>query len=185
MLVQPFETFEHLLLLSDDLALDLGGGCARPVSLDVEDRLADIGRELDRDRLQRDEAEHDHHQNRRDDRDRTVDGQPDQVHRSGTALARSSQQCRGLRGALRPTGQERRAARRAFHARGSARCGDIGQASRRTLSAGERRPSGRAQASARGVAGLNRMTLIRFSAHSWRIERLGATQAVTLLRTPG
>ena len=61
----------------------------------------------------------------------------------------------------------------------------IGQAPRRTLSAGQRRPSGRAQAPARGIAGLNRIPLIRFSARSWRIERLGATQAVTLVRNAG
>ena len=78
--VQPLEALEHLLLLRDDLALDLGGRGARPVGLDGEQRLADVGRELDRDRLQRDETEHDHHQDRGDDRDRPVDGQPYQVH---------------------------------------------------------------------------------------------------------
>ena len=78
---QPLEAFEHLLLLRDDLALDLGWRRAGPEGLDGEDRLADIGRELNRDRLQRDEAEHDHHQDRGDDCDRSVDGQPYQVHR--------------------------------------------------------------------------------------------------------
>ena len=43
---------------------------------------------------------------------------------------------------------------RAGEARGAMR--HIGQAPRRTLSAGQRRPKGRAQAPARGVAGLNR-----------------------------
>ena len=57
------------------------------------------------------------------------------------APARLSRHGHGLRGALRPTGQERRAAR----------CGASGKRCRRTLSAGERRPSGRVQAPARIV----------------------------------
>ena len=68
------------------------------------------------------------------------------------ALARISHQGHGLRGAVRPAEQESR----------EARCGDIGRAARRTLQAGERRPSGRAQAPARVVAGLNRIPRYAF-----------------------
>ena len=86
-----------------------------------------------------------------------------------------SHQGHGLRGTVRPTGKERRAAR----------CRDIGQAHRRSMSAGERRPSGRAQAPARGVAGLNRSPRYAFRPAPGGSNAWCATQAVTLVRNGG
>ena len=74
------ETLEHLFLAVDDLAFDFGRRPAQPVGGDGNDRPADIGRELNRDGLERQQAEHHRHQHRRDHGDRTLDGCLDQVH---------------------------------------------------------------------------------------------------------
>ena len=82
-LLQPFEAAERFFLTVDDLAFHLCRGGTRPVGGDLDDRPVDVGAELDRDRLQRDKAEHDDHQHRCDDRDGAFDGDPDQVHPLG------------------------------------------------------------------------------------------------------
>ena len=67
--------------------------------------------------------------------------------------------------------------------------GASGKPPRRTLSAGQRRPSGRAQAlrPRRAERAMRASTVapLRSSTRTWRIERLGATQAVTLVRNAG
>ena len=61
----------------------------------------------------------------------------------------------------------------------------IGQTARRTLSARQRRPSGRAQASVRCVAGLNRRLCYAFRPTPCGANAWTATQAVTPVRNAG
>ena len=89
-------------------------------------------------------------------------------------LARISRTCHGLRGAVRPTGQESRAAR----------CG----ASGKRLDAACRPDSAALRVVPRRPPAASRASTvfpIRSSARSWRGGRLDATQAVTGLRNTG
>ena len=61
----------------------------------------------------------------------------------------------------------------------------IGQAARRTMPARQRRPPGRVQAPARGVAALKRRLRYAFRPAPCGANAWTATQAVTLVRNPG
>ena len=78
--LDPFDTLQDVLLAVEDLALDFGRRGAGPSRGDGQIGLTDIGRELDRNLLQRHVAEHDDHQDAGDDRNRPVQSCPDQVH---------------------------------------------------------------------------------------------------------
>ena len=79
-LLDALQAAQHLFLLVDDLALDLCGGGTRPAGSDGNDRLSNVGRELDRDSVERDEPKQQRHQHRSDDGDRTLDGYPNKIH---------------------------------------------------------------------------------------------------------
>jgi len=94
--------------------------------------------------------------------------------RVAAELARISQTPHGLRGAVRPTGQERRAAR-------SGTTGKRLDAPCRPGSAALRVAPRRPTAASRPST----VAPLRFSVRSWRIGRLDATQAVGSLRNAG
>ena len=79
-LVEALEATQHFLLAVDEFAFDLGGRGAGPGGAHRDDRLAGVGGELNGDELEGEQAEHEDHDHRRDDGDRALDGEADQVH---------------------------------------------------------------------------------------------------------
>jgi hypothetical protein len=77
----------HLLFLPvGDLALDFGRRRAGPIGPHRNDRTVDVRGQLDRDVLERHQAEHHHHEHGRDHRDRPVYGSADEVHQEAPSM---------------------------------------------------------------------------------------------------
>ena len=79
-LLDALQAAQHLFLFVDDFALDFGRGSTWPAGSDGNDWLSNVGRELDRDSVERDEPKQQRHQHRSDDGDRTLDGYPNKIH---------------------------------------------------------------------------------------------------------
>ncbi len=79
-LFEALKPFQDVFLFVDDLALNLSRGGAGPNGADFDDRFAHVRRQLDRDRGQRQNAEHHGHQDDGDHRDGAFDGETGRVH---------------------------------------------------------------------------------------------------------
>ncbi len=77
---------QDLFLLVGDFPLHLCRGGAGPVRGHADDRPVDVGRELDRDGVEGDQAEHHHHQDRGDHGDGPLDRGPDRVHHEAPSI---------------------------------------------------------------------------------------------------
>ena len=79
--LKSLKAFQNIFLFINDFALNLCRGGAGPDGADLYDRLANIRRQLNGDRRQRQNAEHHRHHHDRNNGDRAFNREADRVHR--------------------------------------------------------------------------------------------------------